>query len=342
MKLTKVEGFDNLARDHETGAVIISTQVNKINTISRDLGDVDRLISGDSNVVDAINDIKCTSSINSLIDGFSDSSTIGVGTLAATNTCPNRKNLAFGINALQQNTIGYCNVAVGYGALQYNDSGDGNVAVGHVSQHFTTRGLHNVSVGDRSLQCNECGFMNVAVGHRALNCANTEYNTAIGGDNMCQLTTGQCNTNIGTLGMYTSLTAERNVGVGVDNLCDLTAGCCNVAVGTRAGCGLVNGCNNIMIGYEVNVTTLASCNEIVIGNTNNNRLRIPGLGLDTTNGSNLDVLSWNGSSNCFQFVSTGCTAYSSGSAGWAGVPPNNVKDALDRIATALAALGQNP
>jgi hypothetical protein len=94
-----------------------------------------------------------------------------------------------------------------------------------------------------------------------------------------------------------SVTGLGNIAIGEDVLINLTSGNNNIVFGYLAGTTITTGSNNILIGFDVNATDSATSNEIVLGNDSNDRLRIPGLGLDTNDATHGQYLLWDSSTD---------------------------------------------
>jgi hypothetical protein len=88
------------------------------------------------------------------------------------------------------------------------------------------------------------------------------------------------NVAIGYISMYQNSSGNANTALGAATFDSLSSGSNNIAVGWNAGKNLTSGSNNIIIGYDAEATSATISNEITIGNSTNNRLRIPGIGLD--------------------------------------------------------------
>lgn len=94
-----------------------------------------------------------------------------------------------------------------------------------------------------------------------------------------------------------SVTGLGNIAIGEDVLINLTSGNNNIVFGYLAGTTITTGSNNILIGFDVNATDSVTSNEIVLGNDSNDRLRIPGLGLDTNDATHGQYLLWDSSTD---------------------------------------------
>jgi hypothetical protein len=163
------------------------------------------------------------------------------------------KNIAFGENALLNNTTGFSNVAIGTKALHSNinrsnlvaigdsalfNNGIGvtaatqaasNTAVGSKALFANTTGNDNTAVGTGALKLNSAGVFNTAVGAEALNFNNVgTFNTAVGAGAL-QYSNGFSNTALGSYALVSNNTGYENtaLGAGADvlsnNLINATA-----------------------------------------------------------------------------------------------------------------------
>ena len=154
------------------------------------------------------------------------------------------------------------NTALGSTALQQLTTGTKNTAVGVGAQLYITNGSNNTAVGDTALYANASGTENVAIGQNAL---------------------------------ASGVSSSGNVAVGSQSYKNNISGGNNTVVGYNAATTLSSGSNNIIIGNSANASSAAASNEITLGNSNITRLRIPGLGFDTSGVTSGYILSWNGS-----------------------------------------------
>lgn len=136
----------------------------------------------------------------------------------------------------------------------------------------TVNATKNSSFGYESLNVNT-GIDNTAIGFRALFQASgmsATSNTAVGVNSL---------TSLATSGQY-------NVAIGSSSGQNLTAGSQNTIIGSYAGSNTApffnSGSNNILIGFDSRPSASTVSNEITLGNPSNDRLRIPGLGIDWT------------------------------------------------------------
>ena len=145
------------------------------------------------------------------------------------------------------------------------------IALGTV-HGYTEDVTKNTAFGYQA-NANLSGYQNMAIGHRALfqSTGNSAVNnTAVGISALQGLTT----------------TGEYNVALGMSAAQSFTTGNQNTIIGAFAGSNNApffnSGSNNILIGFDSRPSASAVSNEITLGNPSNNRLRIPGLGVDWT------------------------------------------------------------
>lgn len=108
----------------------ISTWVTKTNAISNDVGDVAQLVTGDSNIVDAVNTVRAivasfddSSEIISIArSGFSAAGTLSYDSATGQFSVSGVDSAAVG--AIAKSSISIANSGTGYGSLSYN-SGSG-------------------------------------------------------------------------------------------------------------------------------------------------------------------------------------------------------------------------
>jgi hypothetical protein len=153
------------------------------------------------------------------------------------------------------------NTALGSTALQQLTTGTKNTAVGVGAQLYITNGSNNTAVGDTSLYANASGTENVAVGQNAL---------------------------------ASGVSASGNVAIGSQSFKNNISGGNNTVVGYNAALTLNSGSNNIILGNSANSSSASASNEVTLGNASITRLRIPGLGFDTSGVTSGYILSWNG------------------------------------------------
>jgi hypothetical protein len=212
--------------------------------------------------------------------------------------CTILRNVALGLNALQNNTTGDCNVAIGKLALSGNTVGSNNVGIGDAALSFGLSGAFNTAVGAKAL-ANNNSCRNTAFGYAALNQNSFgEYNTALG---MCALYTndfggfnvavgfgsmllnfcgcfntsvgfhsmenntgGNCNTAIGDGAIFCNRLGNENVAVGLHSLY-CTCGSFNSTLGSWALFNNCNGCSNTAVGYCAGLNSTDGSQNVAIG-----------------------------------------------------------------------------
>ena len=256
------------------------------------------------------------SAINDLSDAvtYDSGSGIGLGGGALANDDgTDNYNTALGYNALNASTSGNENVAIGYSALCVSTTGYENTAVGYQAGDALTSGQRNVFVGMGAATNLTSGHTNVAVGRESmLNSTTSAGNVAVGDRALRSNTTGSNNTALGYNAMWSTNSGGYNVAVGYQAGEDIGSGyynsfvgmqagqsgggsgyCAavgyralrlatsyrNTALGYQAGDSITSGNNNIVIGYDADATSATTSNEITLGNTDNNKFRIPGIGI---------------------------------------------------------------
>ena len=144
-------------------------------------------------------------------------------------------NMAFGDNALTNNTTGTKNVAITSYALTNNTTGSENTAIGSYALSSNTTGSASTAVGALALTNSTTGTINTAVGNGALwlNTTGNE-NTAVGALPLAYNTTGSYNTAIGTEALKGNTTGIGNTAVGNGALFSNTTGVRNIAIGDQA------------------------------------------------------------------------------------------------------------
>ena len=175
--------------------------------------------------------------------------------------CTVLRNVALGLNALQNNTTGDCNVAIGKLALSGNTVGNNNVGVGDAALSFGLSGSFNTAVGAKAL-ANNNSCRNTAFGYAALNQTSFgEYNTALG---MCALYTndyGGFNVAVGFGSMLLNVCGCFNTSVGFHSMENNTGGNCNTAIGDGAIFCNRLGNENVAVGLHSLYRTCGSFNS---------------------------------------------------------------------------------
>jgi len=175
--------------------------------------------------------------------------------------CTVLRNVALGLNALQNNTTGDCNVAIGKLALSGNTVGSNNVSIGDAALSFGLSGSFNTAVGAKAL-ANNNSCRNTAFGYAALNQTSFgEYNTALG---MCALYTndyGGFNVAVGFGSMLLNVCGCFNTSVGFHSMENNTGGNCNTAIGDGAIFCNRLGNENVAVGLHSLYRTCGSFNS---------------------------------------------------------------------------------
>ena len=208
------------------------------------------------------------SSINDLIDGKTDLSSVYLGDGSGSDINQNNTNVGIGIGVLPQNSTGQYNVGIGFYSLFGNSSGSYNSAYGHYTLYHNTTGNNNTAIGDNALSNNVTGSNNTAIGINSLrnntigvnNTAigslslrvNTtgENNTANGFRSLIRNTTGLNNTASGAESLFKNITGENNTANGFQALYSNTTGSFNIAMGTSALENNISGSDNLAMGFE--------------------------------------------------------------------------------------------
>jgi hypothetical protein len=197
-------------------------------------------------------------------DDSSDNRSIGIGSLALTNSVTGYANVATGVNAMQSNTIGNYNTALGYATLFYNIDGSDNIAIGSGALYENLSGNSNIGVGINSLRLNTTGNQNTAIGSFAMY-DNTigSYNLALGENALTNNIDGIVNTALGRATLENNISGSYNVAVGWGSLNDNLVSE-NVGVGLFAMSQNTTGINNTALGsYSLDNCTTGSNNTAV-------------------------------------------------------------------------------
>jgi hypothetical protein len=196
---------------------------------------------------------------------------------------PTTAGIVFGAT----DSAGFGNVSLGRDSLANVSTGRQLVAIGFESLMSTTNNsVANTAVGFGSLRNNTTGNTNTALGTYALSQNTTgNFNIAIGVASLGGNTSGERNIAIGVNTLATNGAGSRNIAIGEASLYSST-GSQNTAIGWSTGSeGLTEstGSNNTIIGYEARPSSTSVSNEITLGNSEVNRFRVPGLGIDINN-----------------------------------------------------------
>jgi hypothetical protein len=261
-----------------------------------------------------------TVDFSNLMPAEATSSTFGVlkGQIVETASLTSLGTAALANNS-QDGITGLNNTAVGQAALFTNTDSNNLTAVGRSALRNST-GAENTAIGTQSGQGITTGARNTSIGYASMAMftgqgAGTTItdNTAVGRQSLTSIT------GFDPVDGVTPLSTIWNIAVGNNSLTNLVAGANNTAIGGQTGEFLTGGSENVfigkfagsntdlgdnvtsatnvtIIGNDARVSTNAASNEVTIGGPTQNRLRFPGVGLDTANASAGQTLEWNGSS----------------------------------------------
>lgn len=164
--------------------------------------------------------------------------------------------------------------AFGASALNALGSGADNTAVGRLAAANITTGVRNNAFGSGAMSNSTTSTSDaVAIGTLSLSSSSGNQNTAVGNSS----------------GSFTG-TSKNSVFIGYQ------AGYNQAATGT-------DGTNNIVIGHTASRSSNSVNNEITLGNASIDRLRIPGLGLDTIDATDKQFLTWDSATGNFAWLS---------------------------------------
>jgi trimeric autotransporter adhesin len=169
-----------------------------------------------------------------------------------------KKNTAYGYQALASNTSGATNSVIGTKALFSNTSGNDNTAAGGNALRHNTTGYSNVAGGTGALFWNTTRNNLVAIGDSALFNNGTgagsgdqgARNTAVGSKAMFINSTGHDNTALGYHTMFANNTGLYNTATGAQALMQNMSGNANTADGYRALMQNTYGSGNSAFGYQ--------------------------------------------------------------------------------------------
>jgi hypothetical protein len=208
--------------------------------------------------------------IDGLSDGYSDGSSVGLGSGALANDDGTANlNTAVGISALETVTSGNRNSAFGNSALRLGASPSQSSAVGQgAGRDYTTQG--GVFVGYEAGKSLTTATGAVAIGEQAaVNATTATRIIAIGAASFgSAVTTGTDNIGIGYQTGFDLTSGANNFLGGYRAGYDLTTGSNNVAIGNGALDAATTGGRNIAIGQDamgLGVATAASGNNVALG-----------------------------------------------------------------------------
>jgi len=244
--------------------------------------------------------------INGLSDGYSDGSSVGLGSGALANDDgSSNTNTALGINAGNATTNTDGSVFVGNAAGEFANAsfttavgrsalggnfmasllGQHNTAVGYGAGQLVTAGARNVLVGSQAGLFLSTGSDNVALGYTALQGLFMgtigSYNVAVGSQAGFDLTLGANNFLGGYRAGYGLTTGSNNVALGNGAMDAATTGGRNIAIGQDAmGSGVATAASgdNVAIGYQAAFSLTSASGNVSMG--------AQSLRFNTTGGSN--------------------------------------------------------
>jgi hypothetical protein len=221
----------------------------------------------------------------------------GIGALT-TGSTTGVDDSAFGVNALNLDTMGNYNTAVGFSALKANTTGVNNTAAGMDALLGNLTGAYNTAVGVSALSANTTGTGNTATGYQAMDANTTGTgNTATGYQALFNCKTDSQDTATGYQALFSDTVGfsglpNENVADGYRALYGNTDGYANVASGYEALYHNVQGDQNTGIGYEaLNASVNAILNtavgyEALLHSTGNANIAVGhGAGQNITTGS---------------------------------------------------------
>ena len=240
------------------------------------------------------------------------------------------------INGLSDGYSDGSSVGLGSGALASDDgTTNGNIAIGFESANSITSGTSNVAVGSNTLRFSTTSGQNTAVGNAALRSTTGGNNTAVGATSLYSNTSGTRNTVVGNLAVLASTTATDNSALGYEAGDKITTGIRNTVVGTGAASSgtndLTTGSNNTLLGYNADASSATVSNEITLGNSSITRFRVPGAGIDNTSAAlsgttpSVDV----GARDTYTLTTSGNTTFT-----FTGVPSSGQVGTFSLIITA--------
>ena len=237
-------------------------------------------INGD---LDVTGSISGTMSIDDLLDGISDNSSVYLGQGAGTNDdASTNQNVGVGINSLNAVTSGVANTTLGFQASKNVTTGNGNTAVGFEALHDLTTSWDNTALGMQAGRL-AIGHSNIFIGSKAgFNATGNNKLYIENSNSSSPLIYGEFDNDLVRInGDFEVITANNCTKFGIDALSGNTIGSDNVALGKSALSVNVDGNQNTAIGSNAgpnnssfsnttsigyNTTTGAS-DEVHIGNT---------------------------------------------------------------------------
>lgn len=193
-----------------------------------------------------------------------------------------------GLNVVIGNWAGYNQygsylVTIGHNAGR-NASGDGQIAIG-ANAGYSSVGGQNIFLGNNAGGGLTSAGGVVAIGSYTLASAQGSSSMVVIGTSAAAGTTGSVSEGviIGDSAGY-NVSGNANVIIGLQAGYNVS-GTTNTIMGQVAATTLTSGSNNTILGYLAQPSSATVSNEITIGNTDTNRFRLPGLGIDWTTNS---------------------------------------------------------
>ena len=203
--------------------------------------------------------------IDGLSDGYSDGSSVGLGSGALANDDgTDNENTALGKNAGSSLTSGTNNVHIGAGAGPRSATDAQSIVIGS----FAAAPTQSISIGYGSMN-SSAGSFNMGVGYQAAQNVSGSNNIGLGrnslrGDGTAKLT-GTNNTGIGYQTGYDLSTGSNNFLGGYNAGTNLTTGSNNVAIGNGALDGATTASEVVAIGWNAGGGAVSANEGIFIG-----------------------------------------------------------------------------
>jgi len=190
--------------------------------------------------------------IDGLSDGWTNSTSVGLGTNALTQSGTSANNTAVGYNSQQYTFTGVGNTSIGVDSLNGPDFSNYNSAVGYRSLYWNN-GDYNIGIGAYALYGSIVSFLNgdhnIGIGYQTGYDLDTGSHNFLGGHQAgANLTTGSNNVALGNGALDAATTAGENVAIGSAAGGSLTGATENTYVGGKAG-SKITGSNNTAVGY---------------------------------------------------------------------------------------------
>lgn len=210
--------------------------------------------------------------INGLSDGWTNVTSVGLGTNALTQSGSSLNNTAVGYHSQEYNFTGDGNTSIGADSLNGPDFSSYSTAAGYRSLYWNN-GNYNIGIGAEALYGSSISFLNgihnIGIGYQ------TGYDLSTGGYNFLggyragyDLTTGSNNVALGKGALDAATTGGRNIAIGPDAMgagVITNATGDNIAIGYLAGYDLTSGLHNVMIGAQAASNITTSADGVYIG-----------------------------------------------------------------------------